>query len=108
MERFRLRARGGPLGPAGTLPPPDLDAADPGSMNKRKVLYWSRSTARATQGGGSSEPSSGVSPSAWGLRPFQGHRGEGAAAMHWRVLFVAGSVVEVQRDLFVIFYFVLD
>ena len=91
--RFHRCARGGPLGPAGAFPLPYLDAADPGLENKRKVMCWSRSTARATQGGGSSELSSGVSPSAWGLRPFQGQRGEGAAAMHWHVMFVAGSVV---------------
>ena len=76
--------------------------------NKRKMLMWSRSTALAAQDGGSPELSSGVSPSAVGIRPIQGFRGEFAAAMHWRVLLVAGDVVEVQRDCFVIFFFFLD
>ena len=97
------------LGAAGRdFPSPETAVRRLWLCNKKTALMWSRSTTLAAQDGGSTELSSGVSPSAVGIRPIQGFRGEFAAAMHWRVLLVAGDDVEVQRDCFVISFFVLD
>lgn len=100
-----LRARGPRRPPCASLPPLDLGAADPGEVpDAVDVEAWHGCRWSRVEALRSSRPDD--FPSAGGHLLIQGVWEDAAAARHRHVLLLAGGFV-LQKDLFVIFHFVV-